>query len=136
MIFIYKKDKFMSDIKKRNLLLEKIIFDVKKDPDDISNKMYMACILLLNTEIENKLKIDIDNLQKVLVSLSQQKIALMFKYVNKNQEKCKDILITKKLLQEQINKTKYCLPDNAYVVITNDEGYILKGKKVSIEIKE
>ena len=46
----------MSDIKKRNLLLEKIIFDVKKDPDDLSNKMYMACILLLNTEIENKLK--------------------------------------------------------------------------------
>lgn len=125
----------MSEVIKRNIDLNKIIVDVTLDPDDKDRRKYMACILLSHKELKETLRIDLQTLQKVLVSQSKQVLGFVFKYFDENNQKRRDTLISKKISNDQIIRMNYCLPDNAYVVITSEEGLMIDGKQVPLEIK-
>lgn len=107
-----------NNIQKRKLLLNNIILDIDydyKNPDNI--EAYQAGIVLSYSEMEEK-NIKISFLKRVLVSIENQNLGFVFEYIDKNDLAHKDLLISKKIPQDQIRKLSKC--KNAVIMLLED----------------
>lgn len=127
----------MSQKERRKIKLEQMILNVEinsNNPMDVNE--YKAGILLSEKEIHQNLKINILDLSRILLSMSEQVLGFVFEYEMAGKE-YKDILISKKISKKQVEIMSKILSGNVIVAIINENtGQVISGLKSKVEIKK
>lgn len=127
----------MGQKERRKIKLEQMILNVEinsNNPMDINE--YKAGILLSEKEIHQNLNINILDLNRILLSVSEQVLGFVFEY-SKAGKNYKDILISKKISKKQVEIMSKILDGNVIVAMINENtGQVISGLKSRVEVKK
>lgn len=127
----------MSQKERRKIKLEQMILNVEinsNNPMDVNE--YKAGILLSEKEIHQNLDINVLDLNRILLSVSEQVLGFVFEY-SKAGKNYKDILISKKISKKQVEIMSKILDGNVIVAMINENtGAVISGLKSRVEVKK
>ena len=127
----------MGQKERRKIKLEQMILNVEinsNNPMDINE--YKAGILLSEKEIHQNLNINVLDLNRILLSVSEQVLGFVFEY-SKTGKNYKDILISKKISKKQVEIMSKILDGNVIVAMINENtGQVISGLKSRVEVKK
>lgn len=127
----------MDQKERRKIKLEQMILNVEinsNNPMDVNE--YKAGILLSEKEIHQNLNINVLDLNKILLSVSEQVLGFVFEY-SKSGKNYKDILISKKISKKQVEIMSKILDGNVIVAMINENtGQVISGLKSRVEVKK
>lgn len=127
----------MGQKERRKIKLEQMILNVEinsNNPMDINE--YKAGILLSEKEIHQNLNINVLDLNRILLSVSEQVLGFVFEY-SKSGKNYKDILISKKISKKQVEIMSKILDGNVIVAMINENtGQVISGLKSRVEVKK
>ena len=127
----------MGQKERRKIKLEQMILNVEinsNNPMDVNE--YKAGILLSETEIHQNLNINVLDLNRILLSVSEQVLGFVFEY-SKSGKNYKDILISKKISKKQVEIMSKILDGNVIVAMINENtGQVISGLKSRVEVKK
>jgi len=127
----------MGQKERRKIKLEQMILNVEinsNNPMDVNE--YKAGILLSEKEIHQNLNINVLDLNKILLSVSEQVLGFVFEY-SKSGKNYKDILISKKISKKQVEIMSKILDGNVIVAMINENtGQVISGLKSRVEVKK
>lgn len=127
----------MGQKERRKIKLEQMILNVEinsNNPMDINE--YKAGILLSEKEIHQNLNINVLDLNRILLSVSEQVLGFVFEY-SKAGKNYKDILISKKISKKQVEIISKILDGNVIVAMINENtGQVISGLKSRVEVKK
>ena len=127
----------MSQKERRKIKLEQMILNVEinsNNPMDVNE--YKAGILLSEKEIHQNLNINVLDLNRILLSVSEQVLGFVFEY-SKAGKNYKDILISKKISKKQVEVMSKILDGNVIVAMINENtGEVISGLKSRVEVKK
>jgi hypothetical protein len=127
----------MGQKERRKIKLEQMILNVEinsNNPMDINE--YKAGILLSEKEIHQNLNINVLDLNRILLSVSEQVLGFVFEY-SKAGKNYKDILISKKISKKQVEIMSKILDGNVIVAMINENtGQVISGLKSRVEVKK
>ena len=124
----------MGQKERRKIKLEQMILNVEinsNNPMDVNE--YKAGILLSEKEIHQNLNINVLDLNRILLSVSEQVLGFVFEY-SKSGKNYKDILISKKISKKQVEIMSKILDGNVIVAMINENtGQVISGLKSRVE---
>jgi hypothetical protein len=127
----------MGQKERRKIKLEQMILNVEinsNNPMDVNE--YKAGILLSEKEIHQNLNINVLDLNRILLSVSEQVLGFVFEY-SKSGKNYKDILISKKISKKQVEIMSKILDGNVIVAMINENtGQVISGLKSRVEVKK
>ena len=127
----------MGQKERRKIKLEQMILNVEinsNNPMDINE--YKAGILLSEKEIHQNLNINVLDLNRILLSVSEQVLGFVFEY-SKAGKNYNDILISKKISKKQVEIMSKILDGNVIVAMINENtGQVISGLKSRVEVKK
>ena len=127
----------MGQKERRKIKLEQMILNVEinsNNPMDINE--YKAGILLSEKEIHQNLNINVLDLNRILLSVSEKVLGFVFEY-SKAGKNYKDILISKKISKKQVEIMSKILDGNVIVAMINENtGQVISGLKSRVEVKK
>lgn len=127
----------MGQKERRKIKLEQMILNVEinsNNPMDVNE--YKAGILLSEKEIHQNLNINVLDLNRILLSVSEQVLGFVFEY-SKAGKNYKDILISKKISKKQVEIISKILDGNVIVAMINENtGQVISGLKSRVEVKK
>lgn len=127
----------MGQKERRKIKLEQMILNVEinsNNPMDVNE--YKAGILLSEKEIHQNLNINVLDLNRILLSVSEQVLGFVFEY-SKLGKNYKDILISKKISKKQVEIMSKILDGNVIVAMINENtGQVISGLKSRVEVKK
>ena len=127
----------MGQKERRKIKLEQMILNVEinsNNPMDVNE--YKAGILLSEKEIHQNLNINVLDLNRILLSVSEQVLGFVFEY-SKSGKNYKDILIYKKISKKQVEIMSKILDGNVIVAMINENtGQVISGLKSRVEVKK
>lgn len=127
----------MGQKERRKIKLEQMILNVEinsNNPMDVNE--YKAGILLSEKEIHQNLNINVLDLNRILLSVSEQVLGFVFEY-SKAGKNYKDILISKKISKKQVEIMSKILDGNVIVAMINENtGQVISGLKSRVEVKK
>ena len=127
----------MGQKERRKIKLEQMILNVEinsNNPMDVNE--YKAGILLSEKEIHQNLNINVLDLNRILLSVSEQVLGFVFEY-SKSGKNYKDILISKKISKKQVEIMSKILDGNGIVAMINENtGQVISGLKSRVEVKK
>ena len=127
----------MGQKERRKIKLEQMILNVEinsNNPMDVNE--YKAGILLSEKEIHQNLNINVLDLNRILLSVSEQVLGFVFEY-SKAGKNYKDILISKKISKKQVEIMSKILDGTVIVAMINENtGQVISGLKSRVEVKK